>query len=97
MAETFVRACTQLETLSIRGNYEPDYRHSTQEQVHDHICKLVDDITNNVSQTVTKLELRQSIEWMNFLLNELEGKTQIRMLGLDLGALIQIYPLKKYS
>lgn len=97
VAETFVRACTQLETLSIRGNYEPDYRHSTQEQVHDHICKLVDDITNNVSETVTKLELRQSIEWMSFLLNELEEKTQIRMLGLDLGAWIQIYPLKKYS
>jgi len=97
VAETFVRACSQLETLSIRGNYEPDYCHSTQEQVHDHIRKLVDDITNNVSETVTKLELRQSIEWVNFLLNELEEKTQIRMLGLDLGAWIQIYPLKKYS
>ncbi|KAF2497535.1 hypothetical protein BU16DRAFT_580190 [Lophium mytilinum] len=94
---TFLSKCENLETLSIRGFYEPDDQKTTPSQVHWNICAFIDCLVENVSPTVSRLELRQSMEWLSLLLEHIVSTTNITKVGIDLGAWLQTYPLDAYS
>ncbi|KAF2477535.1 uncharacterized protein BDR25DRAFT_338366 [Lindgomyces ingoldianus] len=96
VATRILPACEILHTLSIRGEYthdmNPDY---CRDDVHGHVCNIVLGITDNVSDTVNTIELRQSLPFLDYFLGKIqERKPTITQVGIDLGAWIQIYPLR---
>lgn len=103
---TILPECKQLETLSIRAPYEKrqnyDYRFDAsmrninREETHRKACSAILRISRNVPDTVTSIELRFYIDFLPHFLAQLEKfKSAIRRVGIDLGAWIQMYPLRK--
>ncbi|KAF1961915.1 hypothetical protein CC80DRAFT_531685 [Byssothecium circinans] len=89
-----VANCLELETLSIRGPYEPDETQRHVFQLHNHVCLFMANVVDHIPETVTCLELRLSIGFIGHLLHQLrERKPHVKKVGIDLGAWVQIYPL----
>jgi hypothetical protein len=85
--------CSSLETLSVRGEYKADSTDRNPSEAHSHICQFLYPIVSCIPESVVNLELRLSIDFFQFLLKALLEKTNIRHVGIDLGAWVQIYPL----
>ncbi|KAF2107166.1 hypothetical protein BDV96DRAFT_606747 [Lophiotrema nucula] len=89
-----IEACTSLSTLSIRGPYEPDP--DFYENVHEEVCEFISDLIKKASGTVHTIELRLSLPFLGLLLEQLQKKKPtVQRVGLDIGAWIQIFPLKE--
>lgn len=96
IVEHIVPKCTKLKRLSIRGAYSRDNSAQELQSVHDEVCGLILVIAKYVSDSVSTVELRLSISFLRYFLEKLaELKPSIRQVGIDLGAWVQIYPLKK--
>jgi hypothetical protein len=98
---TILRFCPQLEILSLRtpSGYDSDYwsdlHHTDSEDIHRKICLPILRITKNVPDTVHTIELRQCIDFLPLFIDKLHQlKPTIRRLGIDLGALVQVFPLR---
>lgn len=87
--------CASLKTVSIRGEYEQDFTSRDESSVHRNVCQFILGISQFVPNTVEKLELRLSISFLGHLLKELyTWKPSIKRIGIDLGAWIQVFPLR---
>ncbi|KAF1967743.1 hypothetical protein BU23DRAFT_283706 [Bimuria novae-zelandiae CBS 107.79] len=85
-----------LKTVSIRGEYTRDRSANEVESVHNHVCRLILGVVNILPESVTMLELRMSVSFLRFFLAQLqERKPGIERVGIDLGAWVQVFPLKK--
>jgi hypothetical protein len=94
-ARQLARQCTSLETLSIRGNYDRDHYPHEFSSLHDHVCGFVGGVVDIIPDTVRTVELRLSIEFVKQFLAILHAKRpSIEKVGIDLGAWIQVYPLR---
>ncbi|KAL1605204.1 hypothetical protein SLS60_004748 [Paraconiothyrium brasiliense] len=94
VASTLPPWCVSLKTLSIRGEYTRDRTASEIESVHHHVCRLILGIEEIVPASVIKLELRLSVSFLRYFLEQLQKrKPTIRRVGIDLGAWVQIFPL----
>jgi hypothetical protein len=98
---TVLRACEQLQTLSLRApsGYDADYwsnlHHQDAEDIHHRVCLPILRITKNIPDTVTELELRQCIDFLPFFIDRLNTlKPSIEKVGIDLGAWVQVFPLR---
>lgn len=92
--EVILPACENLETLSIRGNYNTDPLQKEYSNPHQ-ICKSVLCLADHLPDTVSTIELRMSVEILPYFLQKLNIlKPNIRRVGIDLGALAQTYPIK---
>ncbi|KAF2785761.1 hypothetical protein K505DRAFT_368829, partial [Melanomma pulvis-pyrius CBS 109.77] len=96
--------CKNLTTLSIRGEYIPDPEVDPKRTVlesrnaHLHICDFVLRIAKFVPDTVKTIELRMALPVpKHFLLTLHKLKPTIERVGIDLGAWVQIYPIRKGS
>ena len=88
--------CISLTTLSIRGNYDRDYRSNEITSAHNHVCVFVGGVINMVPATVNTIELRLSLSFIRFFMEQLhKHKPHIKRVGVDLGAWMQIYPLRQ--
>ncbi|KAF2448319.1 hypothetical protein P171DRAFT_470126 [Karstenula rhodostoma CBS 690.94] len=88
--------CVSMKTVSIRGEYTRDRSSKEFESIHHHVCQLILGIERIVPASVTKLELRLSVSFLRYFLEQL-GKTKpsIKRVGIDLGAWVQVFPLGK--
>lgn len=83
-----------LKTVSIRGKYMRDLDRNEVTSVHHHVCQLILGI-ELLPDSVTTLELRLSVSFLRLFLTELETrKPTIKRVGIDLGAWVQVFPLK---
>jgi hypothetical protein len=91
----FLPLCTKLETLSIRGDYRAEGVPSDL-TIHDHVCEFIEVITTLTPKSVTALELRLSIPFLDKLIDAIRAKSglEITRIGIDLGAWVQIYPIR---
>lgn len=86
--------CIALRTLSIRGRYSAEMLSSANDS-HASICRLISGITTHASPTVETLELRLSFPYLDRLVEHLRAhNSNIKRVGIDLGAWVQIYPLR---
>ncbi|KAJ4355812.1 uncharacterized protein N0V89_003833 [Didymosphaeria variabile] len=86
--------CVSLKTVSVRGEYTRDRTANEIESVHHHVCQLILGIEKIVPASVTKLELRLSISFLRYFLEQLQKKKPtILRVGIDLGAWVQVFPL----
>ncbi|KAH7125494.1 hypothetical protein B0J11DRAFT_461844, partial [Dendryphion nanum] len=94
--------CKNLKTLSIRGRngYQADELPNginlmDSKTLHRTYCEQILAITKNVPDTVTTIELRRSVLLLEDFISTLEQKKpNISKVGIDLGAWVQIYPLR---
>jgi hypothetical protein len=88
--------CTSLVTLSVRGDYDRDYSSRELRSVHSHVCMFIGGIIRTVPSTVKTIELRLSLSFIRLLLEKLhEYRPSVERVGIDLGAWIQVYPLRR--
>ncbi|KAF2270207.1 hypothetical protein CC78DRAFT_611865 [Lojkania enalia] len=85
-------ACSSLQTLSIRGEY--NLGHDLYCDLHKSVCGLILGLSENLPETVRHIEARMSLPLLRFTLEELQNRTSVKTVGLDLGAWIQMYPLR---
>ena len=84
-----------LKTVSIRGEYTRDCSSAEIPSVHRHVCQLVIGIEKFFPASVNTLELRLSVSFLRYLLEQLEKrKPSIERVGIDLGAWVQVFPLR---
>ncbi|KAF2653123.1 hypothetical protein K491DRAFT_718345 [Lophiostoma macrostomum CBS 122681] len=99
-----VPQCERLQTLSIRG--PPGYGQlgvqgnsaGMWEDVgaHGQVCELILGLVQNVPESVATIELRRAVDFLPHLLEKLsEMKPTIKSVAIDLGAWIQMYPLRR--
>jgi hypothetical protein len=91
----FLPLCTRIETLSIRGEYRAESTPSHL-NAHEYVCNFVDGIVTCTPYSVTALELRLSIPCLDKLTEVIRATSglNINRIGIDLGAWIQVYPIK---
>jgi hypothetical protein len=100
--------CRNLKTLSIRGEYTADphidlntYNRQKSESfgcAHNIVCDFILRLADRIPDTVTTLELRLSLSFLSYFLEKLhELVPSIQRVGIDLGAWVQIYPLRTTS
>ncbi|KAF2634305.1 hypothetical protein P280DRAFT_414092, partial [Massarina eburnea CBS 473.64] len=88
-----VENCHSLEALSIRGRYEYDFNARESFRIHQHVCVFMDEIVQNIPDTLKSLELRLSVDFIDLLLKTLRRKaSNVKRVGIDLGAWVQIFP-----
>ncbi|KAK7181113.1 hypothetical protein PSPO01_12914 [Paraphaeosphaeria sporulosa] len=86
--------CVSMKTVSIRGEYTRDRSSNEFESIHDHVCRFILGVKRIIPASVTKLELRLSVSFLRYFLEQLEkNKPTIQRVGIDLGAWVQIFPL----
>lgn len=94
VGSTLPEWCISLRTISIRGKYTRDRAANEIESVHHHVCRLILGIEKIAPTGVTRLELRLSVPFLRYLLEKLqERRPNIKHVGIDLGAWIQVFPL----
>lgn len=94
----FARKCRSLTTFSIRGNYDRDYESNEIPSIHDHVCKFVGGVISSIPDTVKAIELRLSLPFLKYFMEQLrQHRPSVARIGIDLGAWVQIYPLRKPS
>lgn len=97
--------CKNLKTLSIRGEYAPDphihlgdYCKEYSEPfgcAHTIVCDFILRIANRIPDTVTTLELRLNLPLPSYFLKKLhELAPSVQRVGIDLGAWVQVFPLR---
>jgi len=93
-----IQRCTSLTTLSIRGHYDRDYTSIELPSIHDHVCVFVGGVINTVPNTVKTIELRLSLSFIRFFLEQLhKHKPSVERVGIDLGAWMHVYPLRNQA
>lgn len=99
---TLLRACENLQTLSLRAptGYDADYwsdlHQQEAEDIHHKVCLPILRITSNAPDTVTTLELRHYLDFIPFFVDRLNSlKPSIKKVGIDLGAWVQVFPLRR--
>lgn len=86
--------CKNLKTLSIRGKYMPEVKPAHIDH-HDYVCRFIGGIVTHTPDSVEYLELRLSFPFLDRLVEELQKRqSRIKQIGIDLGAWIQVYPLR---
>ncbi|KAF1995513.1 hypothetical protein P154DRAFT_623964 [Amniculicola lignicola CBS 123094] len=103
VVNTILPACTNLETLSIRGQYDPepidprlkdDHFDIRQGHLHGYVCDFILGITQNCPNTVETIELRLHIPFMEQLLESVgQLKPNVQRVGIDIGPCVQMYPI----
>ncbi|KAF2735944.1 hypothetical protein EJ04DRAFT_178378 [Polyplosphaeria fusca] len=86
------KGCTGLSKLSLRGQYAPDP--AAAGEYDHHACRFITGIIDNLPDTVKEVELRLSIPFLKLFLWHLGQKTNVQRIGIDLGAWVQVYPLR---
>ncbi|ORY11890.1 hypothetical protein BCR34DRAFT_651868 [Clohesyomyces aquaticus] len=86
-----------LETISVRGDYIPDRCETRDPEVlHRTVCCDLLALKYITPKNVANLELRHSVHSMPYLVSYIKKEIpNIQRIGIDLGALVQIYPLKE--
>jgi hypothetical protein len=86
--------CASLKTVSIRGKYTRDRSANEFESIHHHVCRFILGIVRIVPASVVKLELRLSVSFLRYFLEQLQKeKPSIKQVGIDLGAWVHVFPL----
>ncbi|KAF2715505.1 hypothetical protein K504DRAFT_497380 [Pleomassaria siparia CBS 279.74] len=98
IGQVVLSQCKHLKTLSIRDDYLPDFYtvKSTLGSPHTYVCEFILRIAKYTLPTVSTIELRMSISFPQYFLLKLqELRPSIKRVGIDLGAWVQVYPLRK--
>lgn len=62
---------------------------------HDYVCRFITGLARNLPSSVETLELRLSLPFLDRLIGQLLlYERGVKRIGIDLGALVQIYPLR---
>jgi hypothetical protein len=94
----FLPLCANLQTLSIRGEYRAEVLQPNL-SAHDYLCRFVWSIRECTPESVTALELRLSIPFLERLTEAIRSKPKMNIayIGIDLGAWVQTYPVRNTS
>lgn len=85
-----------LSTVAIRGEYTRDLGADEVGSVHHHVCRFILGIERIVPPSVTTLELRLSVPFLRYFLEQIaKRRPGIKRVGIDLGAWVQVFPLRK--
>jgi hypothetical protein len=98
LLRAFLPLCTNLQILSIREEYRAENAPSHL-SAHEFLCRFVDGIESCTPESVTALEFRLSVPFLDKLIEALgsRAKLNITRIGLDLGAWVQTYPIRHTS
>jgi hypothetical protein len=89
------RHCNSLVTFSIRGDYDRDHHSDEVSSVHHHVCSFIGGVANTIPTTVKTIELRLTVPFIEQFLRTLKlTNPHVRRVGIDLGAWVQVYPLR---
>ena len=66
--------CVSMRTVSIRGEYTRDRYSNEHASIHHHVCRLILGIEEIVPPSVAKLELRLSVPFLRYFLEQLEKR-----------------------